>query len=389
MTSTCQDCIACVTTGKGNAAIATIKLFGTDALALLKALFVPVTSQDIDYNEGRILTGRIVDGARVIDQVVVGIEGPNILAVHCHGNPLIIEGTMELLQRHGAHLVDYEPILANYICASTPNRIVAEVQIEQLKSITIEGIKILAEQVYSGLTAWCNDILKQIDHIDLDQLRQQCDRILEQSRIAALIIHGCKTAIVGPPNSGKSTLLNALAGRDLAIVTDTAGTTRDYVTATCRIQSLRLELFDTAGLDPNLADKDKLESTAQEQTRTVIQQADLLLLVIDASQPWKPFDLSSLHDKPILLIFNKNDLGCKINKDSLQLNNNAIVKISAKQQTGIEQLVEAIQRISGVFDFDPKCPIVFTDRQKQLLQALAKTTNRTQTKSLLNKLFNG
>ncbi|MBN1816480.1 MAG: GTP-binding protein [Sedimentisphaerales bacterium] len=389
MTSSNRDCRACLTTGKEAAAIATIKLFGADALSLIKSLFLPAAGHPVDWNAGTILTGHIVDGDRVIDQVVVGIQEHHILAVHCHGNPLIIEAIMELLQRQGARLSEYEPILAEQIRPSVPNRIAAEAQIEQLKSVTIEGVKILAGQIHGGLTAWCAEALARIDTIDFAQLCLQGNRILQRGRIAARILHGCKTAIVGPPNSGKSTLLNALAGRELAIVTETAGTTRDYVTATCRIPSLRLELFDTAGLDPSLAAVDPIESAAQQQTRNIIQQADLILLVLDASRLWKPFDPSFLRHKPTLVVLNKIDLGCRIDKEDIELKHASVVRISAKQKTGTKELVEAIRHIMEVLEFDPKEPIVFTDRQTQLLQSLTHATNRAQAIVLVDKLLHG
>lgn len=384
-----RDCVACVATGKGTAAIATIKLFGSDAGAVLEAVFRPASGKDARLEQGAILVGRIADGERIIDHVVVGCEEPDVRAIHCHGNPLIVAMIMELLQDSGARLALFEEVLADRFAATEPNRIAVEANMAQLQAVTVEGAKIIANQVAAGLAAWGQAGLARIEDVDLAELRRQCGQILARSRVADLMIRGCRVAIVGPPNSGKSTLLNAMAGRQLAIVTDTAGTTRDYVTATCRVESLRLELFDTAGLDAELAMVDAVGSAAQGRTQRVIEAADLILLVLDASGPHGRCACSAIEGKPTIAVLNKSDLGCQPGESGAGFDYATSVSISAKNATGMDDLVAAIRRVTGVAGFDPTWAVAFTDRQKEVLVELATVRDRDEAKMLLARLLNG
>ncbi|GAI47024.1 unnamed protein product, partial [marine sediment metagenome] len=150
------------------------------------------------------------------------------------------------------------------------------------------------------------------------------------SQTAKLIIAGCTMVIAGPPNSGKSTLLNCICGKQKAIVTDIKGTTRDWVSAKCQIGSLSAELIDTAGLDEKLAatPENILAKKSQEKTARILEQADLVLLVLDNSQPIDQLDgrliekitgklvLSEAEGK-ILTVLNKSDLPAKLNAAKL------------------------------------------------------------------------
>ena len=145
------------------------------------------------------------------------------------------------------------------------------------------------ENVESIVNSFSLLIAKQRQILDVSA---EAEQILENSQIAKLIMFSCKVAIIGPPNTGKSTLLNLLAGRQKAIVTDIKGTTRDWVSAQCRIEPLYLELFDTAGLDKK--PEDVIERESQQKSIEILQQADLVLLVLDISQTAEQLDKSLL-----------------------------------------------------------------------------------------------
>ncbi|GAJ06731.1 unnamed protein product, partial [marine sediment metagenome] len=197
------------------------------------------------------------------------------------------------------------------------------------------------------------------------------ERILENSRTAKLIIAGCTAALIGPPNSGKSTLLNYLAGRQKAIVTDIKGTTRDWIEAVCRIESLSLRLIDTAGLDEKLpAPKDTVEKAAQKKSVQILEQAELVLLVLDNNQTNDRLDerlLGKITKKKIITVLNKCDLPAEFDTGKLPEILSNTVQISAKDGTGIENLLEKIRQICGVADFGLKTSVVFTSRQENLL----------------------
>ena len=198
--------------------------------------------------------------------------------------------------------------------------------------------------------------------------------------------------MIGPPNSGKSTLLNALAGRQKAIVTDIKGTTRDWVEAVCRIESLSLRLIDTAGLDEELnASEDAIEQVAQKKSIEILKQADLVLLVLDNSKTNDRLDkefLKKIGEKRVLTVLNKCDLSAGFDTSKLPESMSNSIRISAKEGTGIENMLEKIRQICGAADFDLITPVCFTQRQNNLLQKLKNAKSTQQAASIITELLN-
>jgi len=381
-------------TGKGTGAISTVQVFGDSAEAVVKKIFKPAGTKPVKFKTGEILLGTIADGNETIDQVTIGCEQANSFAINCHGNPLIVADIMRLLQRCGATLLTPEQLLTKIISAQkSVNTIAVEAKLAQLKAKTIEGTKIVTNQIDTGLSKKAAEWLQNIDAIFLNQISAEAKRILENSRTAKLIIAGCTAPLIGPPNSGKSTLLNHLAGRQKAIVTDIKGTTRDWVEAVCRIESLSLRLIDTAGLDEKLpAPKDTVEEAAQKKSIQILEQADLVLLILDNSQPNEELNeqiIDRITNKRIITVLNKCDLPAKFDTGVLTGILSNTVQISAKEGTGIENLLEKIRQICGVAEFDLKTAIVFTNRQENLLQQLKNAKSKKQATLIITELLNG
>jgi tRNA modification GTPase len=369
-------------------------VFGDSAEAVVKKIFKPAGTKPAKFKTGEILLGAIADGNETIDQVTIGCEQANSFAINCHGNPLIVADIMRLLQRCGATLLTAEQLLTKIISAQKAiNTIAVEAKLARMKAKTIQGTKIIINQVDTGLSKKAAEWLRNIDAISLNQISAETGRILENSRTAKLIIAGCTAALIGPPNSGKSTLLNCLAGRQKAIVTDIKGTTRDWVEAVCRIESLCLRLIDTAGLDEKLpAPKDTIEKTAQKKSVQILEQADLVMLILDNSQTSDQLDerlVEKIAEKFVLTCLNKSDLPPKFDTRKLPETLSNSVQISAKEGTGIENLIEKIRRICGVADFDLKTPVVFTSRQENLLKRLKNAKSKQQATSIITELLNG
>lgn len=404
---------AAVMTGKGTAAISTIQVFGDAAEAIIKKLFKPIGSKPAEFKTGKILLGAIIDPQQqeIIDQVTIGCEGPQSIAIHCHGNPLIVEMIMQLLERNGVTLLTAEEILAKILTSQkSTSTIAVEAKLVQLKAHTIQGTKIIANQIEGGLSKKAAQWLQNIDAIPLEEIISDAMQMLRDSQTAKLIINGCTAVLAGPPNTGKSTLLNCLAGRQKAIVSEIKGTTRDWVSARCQIEPLSIELIDTAGLDEKLESvpAGTVAKAAQEKTVEMLDLADLILLVLDNSQPENPLDsrlLKEIAGKPVLsaacaeqsrrvegkivTILNKSDLPSRFDAGKLPKILSDTIQISAKFGTGIENLTRKILQICGVADFDIHTNICFTQRQEELLNQLTKTKSKRKAVSLITELLNG
>jgi len=384
---------AAVLTGKGTGAISTIKVFGDGAETVVAAIFEPENGKTANMKPPRVLLGTITKNTEVIDQVVIGCEAPGDVAINCHGNPLIVADIMQLLAEHGAELLSADDLTKKLLSAKGNITIAVEAKLTQVSASTLEGTKILAAQIETGLCKTAQKWLDNINNIGLEQIQAAAAGIIRNSVTARLIIEGCTTVIAGPPNSGKSTLLNCLCGRKKAIVTDIKGTTRDWLSAACRIGPLLVELIDTAGLDKASADdsRDEIDMVSQQRALELLGRADMVLVVLDTSEPYKPLAqamLDRISNKRLLTILNKSDLPAQLDPESLPEMLSNRIRLSAKLGIGIEQLIAKIPQICGVTDFDLSGAVCFTARQKSLLERLRNVQSKQQAISTITELLN-
>ncbi len=370
---------AAVTTPKGLGAIANIQFAGDDAAKIIEKIARPVPT---NFNVGQIHVCEIIDDDNVIDHVVIGHETKNNFAISCHGNPFITEAIIKLLQKHGVQIVSKEDMLLD--SSRAEHTIGAEAKLAQLKAPSVEAVKLIAAQSHQGLAMTAAKWLADIDSLDLLQIKKQCADILADSAKAKFLITGCTAVIAGAPNSGKSTLINTLAGKQKAIVTDIAGTTRDWVSINCRIGPVLIEFIDTAGLDENLA-KDAINKASQQAAHEMIENADVVIYLNDAQAPPDNSTLDWLADKTVIFVQNKCDLLSDEQKNSLPAGD---IRLSAVTGLGIDKLCDSIIDILEVKGLPPQTPVCFTQRQTDLLTTISNAKEISDAKTAITQLLN-
>jgi len=379
------EALAGLTTAKTVAAISSIQIAGAGSANILKKIFRPA-GKTVDFNQGDILHGFIFDSGRDIDEVVIGCEGKDNFSINCHGNPLIVENILELLKHRGARVVEPEEMMV-FIGRGKygDNSLAIEADVAAAQSVSLAGAKIIAHQVKMGLFNTAQGWLKNMSVSQIEDIGACAEKILKDSRIADFFIRGAKVVIAGAPNSGKSTLFNYLCGRDKAIVTDIAGTTRDWLSAQIKLKKITVEFFDTAGLDKDLTGKNTIDAQSQAQAIELMNECDLVLFVVDSR--FRGNDRKSGNDniQKKIAVFNKCDLLDKSAAAGLPYG----VKISAKTGAGVNELVDWIEQSLGVWDFDLKKTVCFTERQKKILEQIASAGAKQQISELITELLKG
>lgn len=370
------DNICAVATPYGTSAIAIIRCSGPEAISLVNKIFkgrdlTKVSSHTIHY-------GHIMDGKEVIDEVLCNVyispksfDGENMVEINCHGGILVTNKIIQVLLKNGFRLAEpgefsKRAFLNKRLDLTQAEAIMDIIQAENALALKA-GQNSLKQSTTRLIQAFRNrllDILAKIEvNIDypeyedsitvtqeyliplLKDMRKSMSEILKNSNITSLAIHGIKTAIVGKPNVGKSSLLNMLLDEEKAIVTDIPGTTRDLVEGALTLGNLTLHLIDTAGIRKS---EDIVEQIGIERSTAAIQKADLILVVLDISKPLEDEDRRLLEwtkDKPRILVGNKVDQTQKLFLENMVL-------ISAKERKGIDRLVDAIYKETNIDQID-------------------------------------
>lgn len=367
------DVIAAVSTGSQISAIGIIRLSGEGCALVADRVFRRANGASVSLCAPRKLTlGTLQDAqGRTIDQcMAVFIPGPNsytgedTVEFHCHGSPAVLAAGLDALYRNGARPAGRGEFTKRAFLNGRMDLTSAEAVIDLIEAETADAAANAAGQVtgrlqkklepiYNDLTDLCSHFHAVLDYPDediddfrlhsyTDTLRANAKSLYDLLNTYAqgqILKRGVRAAIVGKPNVGKSSLLNALAGYERVIVTEVAGTTRDTVEESVRLGNTVLRLIDTAGIRST---EDRIEAMGVQRSMDALSDADLVILVLDSSTPLTEEDQSVIRLccdlEQVVVLLNKSDLKPVIRPVDLPFMD--IIPFSAKTGEGMEMLAD-------------------------------------------------
>lgn len=387
---------------------------GKDCFSILDKIFIPKKKQNIEEIKGyTIKYGNIVEEGEMIDEVLVSyFKAPksytteNMCEINSHGGNVIIRKILEICLKNGAELAEpgeftkraflngridllQAESVIDVIHAKSENE--AKTGIKQLEGILSKQIAEIKQEILDVMV----NIEVAIDYPEYDvddvtnqQILEMLAKIeeklvkLERSFDNGKIIkEGIKTAIIGKPNAGKSSLLNAILKEDRAIVTEYEGTTRDTIEEFVTINGIPLKLIDTAGIRET---KDEVEKIGIAKSREIAKESDLVISIFDSTKDLTEEDLEILQlikDKKAIIILNKIDLTTVLQEKDTRLQevSHHIIKMSALNQIGIDKLYEEITQLFQLNEINLDNEIIITNiRHKNLITKAIENVKKTK-----------
>ncbi len=385
MHATTNDTIIALATPSGAGAIAVIRLSGPDAILITSNHFISTYNKKLKKQKSHtILLGNIIDGDRTLDQVLVSVfknpnsyTGENVVEISCHGSPYIQQEIIQLFLRKGCRMasageftlraflngkMDLSQAEAVADLISSENEASHQIAMQQMRGGFSNEIKSLRDQLlnFASLIELELDFAEEdVEFADRSAFVSLVNKIsivlkglIDSFAVGNVIKNGIPVAIVGEPNVGKSTLLNALLNEERAIVSDIAGTTRDTIEDEISIGGIGFRFIDTAGIRET---KDVVEGIGIKKTFEKIEHAQVVLFLVDGSMLSKENSIEKLkvelekiknqHPlKPLIILVNKSDLlnNTTLKDFTTQITSNnpqsATLFISAKTGSGVEEL---------------------------------------------------
>ncbi|WP_310555491.1 tRNA uridine-5-carboxymethylaminomethyl(34) synthesis GTPase MnmE [Flavobacterium sp.] len=377
-----HDTIVALATPSGAGAIAVIRISGFDALKIASIVFQSVSGKDISKQKSHTLhLGHIVDDAKVLDQVLLSIfkgtnsyTGENTIEISCHGSSYIQQQIIQLLLRKGCRMaqpgeftlrsflngkMDLSQAEAVADLISSDNEATHQIAMQQMRGGFSNEISKLREELlnFASLIELELDFAEEdVEFADrrafkelLNRIEFVLKRLIDSFAVGNVIKNGIPVAIVGEPNVGKSTLLNALLNEERAIVSEIAGTTRDTIEDELVIGGIGFRFIDTAGIRET---KDVIESIGIKKTFEKIEQAQVVLFLMDSyalsvvSLETVKVEIEKIKNqfplKPLIIVVNKIDKisekQVEIIKEQLKTHNSKLITISAKENIGVDDL---------------------------------------------------
>ena len=412
--------IAAISTAVTESGIGIVRISGEQAIEIADRIYRGKNGKKLaDQKTHTIHYGYIADGEDMIDEVLVLImkgphsyTGENTVEIDCHGGVFVVRKILETVIKHGARpaepgeftkraflngRIDLSQAEAVIDIIQSKNEYALKSSVGQLKGNVKQKIVDIREKILYH-TAFIETALDDPEHISVDgygetlrgviePLIKEIQKLIDSSDDGRIIKEGIKTVIVGKPNAGKSSLLNALLGEDRAIVTDIAGTTRDILQENISLQGISLNIMDTAGIRDTA---DIIEEIGVQKAISHAKEADLIIYVIDSSAPLDQNDydiLKLLKDKKSIILLNKSDLEMQVKKKEIMdayLGENKeenkfdipMIEISAKENIGIDILENTLKDMFYHGDISFNSEVYITNvRHKTALQNTLQSLN--------------
>lgn len=408
------ETIAAISTAYGEGGIGIIRISGPDAKEILRRVFSRKSIKD-----RRMTFGRIIDpsNSEVIDEVLaVYMKGPatytgeDVAEINCHGSTVSLRKTLALVLREGARMAEPGEFTKRAFLNGRMDLSQAEAVIDLIKAKADASYDAALSQMEGALSKKVGeirakvldilvDLTVNIDYPDedieqmtyekllsgIDDTAREIRGLLETASTGRMIREGIRIAIVGRPNVGKSSLMNALLRQSRAIVTEIPGTTRDTIEEAVSIRSIPVYLVDTAGIRQT---EDIVEKIGIEKTKEAFNQADLVVVIINASEPLDEEDLDilkRLEGRQSLVLLNKTDLGNTVTpRDIADISPNSdIIKTCLLQGEGVDSIEDKIEALVYGGQLTQKDSIMVSNvRHEQLLRQALQSAEDARTITL-------
>lgn len=378
-----NDNIVAISTAMGVGAISIIRLSGKDVIPITNSIFKGKNLEKVDSHT--INYGYIINNNEIIDEVLVTImKSPktytteDVVEINCHGGIATTNKILEIILTKDIRLAEPGEFTKRAFLNGRIDLTKSEAVMDLLESKTETSRKLAISQLkgntYNMIENFRNDLKDLISSVEVNidypeyydievvtiekikekvkQMKEKLDKIIKESRNTKILKSGIDTLIVGRPNVGKSSILNKFLDEEKAIVTDIAGTTRDIVEGQVILNNISLNIIDTAGIR---ATEDKVEKIGVEKSLSLIERADLIIVVLNGEEELTNKDkeiLEKTKDKTTIVVINKNDLNQKIDKELLK--EYTVVSTNTNSIDGIDPLKNKIIEMFHLEEIESK-----------------------------------
>lgn len=375
-----DDTIAAIATAPGEGGIGIIRLSGCDALEIAEKMFRPFYRESIkDYANRTLIYGNIVDGEEVIDEVLLAyMKGPHsytaedVVEINCHGGFISVKKILELTLKSGARMAEPGEFTKRAFLNGRIDLSQAEAVIDIINAKTDKSHEIAQEQLEGSLSKKIRNLRDRITEVlaqvevaidypeediefitykelteKTESIKAEIVKMYKTADTGKILREGLKTAILGKPNVGKSSLMNSILGENRAIVTDIPGTTRDVIEEFVNIKGIPLKIVDTAGIRET---DDVVEKIGVEKSIKHLKSSDLTLVVLDTSRELDNEDIEILENidrEKAIVLLNKIDLEQKLDLEKVKsyVDEKNIINISALKSEGIDLIHDRIEEM--------------------------------------------